>query len=88
MPWIKFSVMHGPGHQGTLIEYEWWKSIDAEEIDEYLYELCRDLDWPISKWEEVDKVPEDVAKNMIEGYQRQKAHAEKMISLLKENNNV
>lgn len=86
MPWYKFSVRHGPGHQSYSERYDWYPEPLIENLLEELKEdwyYREDFDNPVGKVVLVDKLPENVRQKMIKKYEGQIETAQDILQVLK-----
>jgi hypothetical protein len=85
MAWYKYEFHHGPGHQGTHIEYRWY---EAPPGDDEEHETMHDIanaqymnGWTCN-CDPVEALPDDVRKELVEKYQGRIRGAKYMLKVL------
>lgn len=85
MAWYRIRIVHGPGHQGTHVEYIWCEGkVTKEDRREWCREISNReyMDWPIGKVRKVSKLPDDVRAEKVKDAQDRIASAKHMLKVL------
>jgi hypothetical protein len=85
MAWYKYEFHHGPGHQGTHIEYHWYEappSVDEEH--ETMHEIAnnRSCNGWVCNCDPVEALPEAEHKEQVAKYRSRLAGAKYMLKVL------
>jgi len=89
MPWYKFDAIHGPGHQGSSVKYEWYDEELNENSLKYEWDdwvRGNDWEWPIGHpgATKVDELPDEIRQKKIKYYNHLIENAQYMLRIIED----